>query len=54
MTNAEIYSYYQSVKRGERAKTITKHFCTLDVNERKSFIQYIKIFLQMSIITLRK
>lgn len=42
MTNTEIYQYYQGVPKGTRAKTITHHFRTLDVTERKSFIQYLK------------
>ena len=37
VTNQEIYDYYESIHRGSRGRTITDHFNSLTLDERKSY-----------------
>ncbi len=41
MTNVEIYNYYESIPKGSRSRTITDHFNSLDVTQRKSYIDFL-------------
>lgn len=42
MTNQEIYEYYKSIPRGTRGRTITDHFNSLSIDERKAYTNYLR------------
>ncbi len=42
MTNQEIYDYYKSIPRGTRYRTITDHYNSMTVEERKSYVNYLE------------
>ncbi len=42
MTNQEIYDYFKNIQKGERSKTIVKFFNDLEVDDRISYIDFLK------------
>ena len=42
MTCKEIFEFYQNVPKGSRAKTITDHFNSLEIPERKAYLSYLE------------
>jgi len=42
VTNQDIYDYYKNIPRGSRGRTITDHFNSLTLEERKSYTDFLK------------